>query len=244
MASCRSSCTSSSAQASRCSTRSTTPGGGGSASATVTSAGSGSRRSASWPARSCSASGRRSSAPTGAGMSAVSRCGSRCGSRTRPRLPLRTSCRCRSSARGTVLANVTLRRSPGARNVFEGALSQPQEGEYEIRLVPLPSLEGAMPTANFRVEPPASEMERVPMNQPSCYAPRRSRAASSTRQSAARAPARLTQTTESTARYRPTHSDMEHLADARAVLQPAHHRMGVEETQANGMIAVAFDRRM
>jgi len=68
--------------------------------------------------------------------------------------------------KGHRFSNVTLKRSPGAHNVFEGALSQAQEGEYEIRLVPLPSLEGPMPTANFRVEPPASEMERVPMNQP------------------------------------------------------------------------------
>lgn len=68
--------------------------------------------------------------------------------------------------KGHRFSNVTLKRSPGARNVFEGALSQAQEGEYEIRMVPLPGMEGGIPTTSFRVEPPASEMERVPMNQP------------------------------------------------------------------------------
>jgi von Willebrand factor type A domain-containing protein len=60
---------------------------------------------------------------------------------------------------------LTLKLSPGTRNVFDGLLPQSQEGEYEVRLLPPPVLEGRIPTASFRVEPPASEFERVQMNQ-------------------------------------------------------------------------------
>lgn len=59
-----------------------------------------------------------------------------------------------------------LARSPGARNVFEGVLSQAAEGEYTARLLPPPVLEGPIPTASFRVEAPAGEFERVQMNEP------------------------------------------------------------------------------
>jgi hypothetical protein len=61
---------------------------------------------------------------------------------------------------------LALKAAPNARNVFEGALPQSQEGDYEIRLLPPPVLEGAIPTASFRIEPPASEFEHVPMNEP------------------------------------------------------------------------------
>ncbi|APW63974.1 VWA domain-containing protein [Paludisphaera borealis] len=61
---------------------------------------------------------------------------------------------------------LTLNQSPGTRNVFEGALSQAAEGEYQIRLLPPPVLEGPIPTASFRVDAPASEFERVQMNEP------------------------------------------------------------------------------
>ena len=60
---------------------------------------------------------------------------------------------------------LALKVTPGARNVFEGALPRVQEGEYEVRLLPPPVLEGGVPTASFRVDPPAGELERVPMNQ-------------------------------------------------------------------------------
>jgi hypothetical protein len=60
---------------------------------------------------------------------------------------------------------LTLNVSPGARNIFEGVLPQAQEGEYEVRLLPPPVLEGGMPTNSFRVEPPAGEAERVQMNE-------------------------------------------------------------------------------
>ena len=38
---------------------------------------------------------------------------------------------------------------PGTRNVFEGALPQAAEGEYDVRLLPPPILEGPIPTASF-----------------------------------------------------------------------------------------------
>ncbi len=61
---------------------------------------------------------------------------------------------------------VTLNQVPGTRNVFEGALPQAPEGDYEVRLLPPPILDGPIPTATFRVEAPASEFERVQMNEP------------------------------------------------------------------------------
>jgi hypothetical protein len=50
--------------------------------------------------------------------------------------------------------------------VFEGALSQAAEGDYQVRLLPPPVLDGPIPTASFRVDAPASEFERVQMNEP------------------------------------------------------------------------------
>lgn len=61
---------------------------------------------------------------------------------------------------------LTLKAAPGIRNVFEGALPQPPEGEYTIRLLPPPVLEGQIPMTTFRVEPPAGELERTQMNEP------------------------------------------------------------------------------
>jgi hypothetical protein len=61
---------------------------------------------------------------------------------------------------------VKLKLTPGTRNVFEGALPQAVEGEYEVRLLPPPVLDGPMPTANFRVEAPINEFEHTQMNQP------------------------------------------------------------------------------
>ncbi|MGZ3485516.1 MAG: VWA domain-containing protein [Isosphaeraceae bacterium] len=61
---------------------------------------------------------------------------------------------------------VTLNQVPGTRNVFEGALPQTPEGDYDVRLLPPPILDGPIPTATFRVEAPASEFERVQMNEP------------------------------------------------------------------------------
>jgi hypothetical protein len=55
---------------------------------------------------------------------------------------------------------------PGTRNVFEGTLPQAPVGDYEVRLLPPPVLQGPIPTAAFRVEAPASEFESVQMNEP------------------------------------------------------------------------------
>lgn len=60
---------------------------------------------------------------------------------------------------------LTLNASPTARNIFEGALPQAAEGDYEIHLLPPPTLEGGIPSASFRVDAPASELEHVRMNQ-------------------------------------------------------------------------------
>ena len=59
-----------------------------------------------------------------------------------------------------------LKVSPTTKNIFEGALAQAPEGEYEIRLLPPPTLSGPVPSANFRVDAPASEREHVEMNEP------------------------------------------------------------------------------
>lgn len=61
---------------------------------------------------------------------------------------------------------LTLKRSSGARNIYEGALPQATEGEYEVRYLPPPVLEGPLPTASFRVDAPAGEFEEVRMNRP------------------------------------------------------------------------------
>jgi hypothetical protein len=60
---------------------------------------------------------------------------------------------------------LSLKLAPGTRNVFEGALSQAADGDYEVRLLPPPVLQGAAPTASFRVVAPAGELEHVEMNQ-------------------------------------------------------------------------------
>lgn len=61
---------------------------------------------------------------------------------------------------------LSLKRSSGARNIYEGALPQATEGEYDVRYLPPPVLEGALPTASFRVDAPAGEFEEVRMNRP------------------------------------------------------------------------------
>jgi hypothetical protein len=68
--------------------------------------------------------------------------------------------------KGQAPRRVTLKRSPTAQNLFEGALPPLPEGQYEARLLPPPVLEGGMPLASFRVDPPAGEFERVRMNEP------------------------------------------------------------------------------
>jgi hypothetical protein len=60
---------------------------------------------------------------------------------------------------------LALKLVPGTRNVFEGALPQAAEGDYEVRLVPPPTLD-PIPTAEFLVEAPINERERIEMNEP------------------------------------------------------------------------------
>jgi hypothetical protein len=60
---------------------------------------------------------------------------------------------------------LTLKLVPGTRNVFEGALPQAVEGDYQVQLLPPPSLD-PIPTTDFRVEPPLNEFERIEMNEP------------------------------------------------------------------------------
>ena len=152
-ASCRSSSTSSSAPASRCSTPSTTPGAGGSGSATATSAGSGSRRSGSWRDRSCWARSRPRSRPIAAAISGTSRSRSGSGSPTPAIAPPRGEVDVQVERKGHGPRKLTLKRRPGSRNLFEGALPQAAEGEYEVRLLPPPVLEGPIPTDHIPRRP-------------------------------------------------------------------------------------------
>jgi len=59
---------------------------------------------------------------------------------------------------------LTLEAVPGNPSVFEGALPQGREGEYVVKLLPPPVLEGDLPSCTFRIEPPAGELERSQMN--------------------------------------------------------------------------------
>jgi hypothetical protein len=61
---------------------------------------------------------------------------------------------------------VVLNQLAETRNVFEGALPQAAEGDYEARLLPPTILDGPIPTTTFRVEAPASELEHIAMNEP------------------------------------------------------------------------------
>jgi hypothetical protein len=61
---------------------------------------------------------------------------------------------------------LTLKAAPNTPNLLEGVLPQALEGEYTVRLLPPPVLEGNMPSTTFKVDPPAGEFERVQMNEP------------------------------------------------------------------------------
>ena len=67
--------------------------------------------------------------------------------------------------KGQGTRKLTLKPAPGSRNVFEGVIPQAAEGEYEIRLLPPPILEG-IPTASFGVDAPAGERDQTQMNAP------------------------------------------------------------------------------
>ena len=118
---------------------------------------------------------------------------------------------------------LALKLVPGTKNVFEGAMPQAAEGDYEVRLLPPPVLEGPIPTTTFRVDAPINEFEHIEMNGPELL-----RAAESTGGkfytplvADALAPG-LAQAVEGSARYRSADSALEHLAGAGAVPDVAH----------------------
>jgi hypothetical protein len=61
---------------------------------------------------------------------------------------------------------LSLKLVPNTRNIFEGALPQAAEGDYEVKLLPPAVLGDKLPTTNFRVEAPVNEFERIEMNEP------------------------------------------------------------------------------
>ena len=68
--------------------------------------------------------------------------------------------------KGQAPRKITLKASPISRNIFEGVLPPTRDGDYEIRLLPPPVLDKGMPTTGFRVDPPAGELEQIPLNEP------------------------------------------------------------------------------
>ncbi len=61
---------------------------------------------------------------------------------------------------------LTLKAAAEAPNLLEAVLPQSVEGDYTVRLLPPPVLEGGLPSTTFKVDPPAGELERVQMNGP------------------------------------------------------------------------------
>jgi hypothetical protein len=66
---------------------------------------------------------------------------------------------------GTGPRKLPLKAAPNTPNLLEGVLPQAVEGDYTVRLLPPPVLEGGLPTTSFRVDPPAGELEHVQMNE-------------------------------------------------------------------------------
>ena len=222
-----------------CSMRSTTPGAGGFAPATSTSGASGSRRSGSWRDRSWSANARPRSRPT----ASVIRAGQPIQLRVRfpnPGLaPTSGDITVQVEERGQGPRKLALKLVPGTRNVFEGALPQAAEGEYEVRLLPPPILEGPIATASFRVDAPVNEFERIEMNEPelirAAEVHRRQVLHAARRRQPAQGPA---QALQGPARYRSPHPALEYLARADLVPAADHGGVGFQKTQTNGMILV------
>ncbi len=139
--------------------------------------------------------------------------------------------------RGQGPRKLALKLMPGTRNVFEGALPQAAEGDYEVRLLPPPILEGAIPTASFRVDAPVNEFERIEMNEPELV-----RAADATGGkfytplTARKSHERFARAFTRLARNRPTDPALEYLAGSVAVPHSARGGVGFQKTQPNGMI--------
>ncbi|MDX2036547.1 MAG: VWA domain-containing protein [Isosphaeraceae bacterium] len=58
-----------------------------------------------------------------------------------------------------------LKAVSSVRNLFEGLLPPIREGDYDVRLLPPPVLQGEYPSTSFRIDPPAGERENVQMNE-------------------------------------------------------------------------------
>jgi von Willebrand factor type A domain len=67
--------------------------------------------------------------------------------------------------KGRESRRMILKTSKDNKNLFEGVIPQAVEGEYEVRLLPPPVLEGGLPSTTFGVDPPAGERERTQMNE-------------------------------------------------------------------------------
>ncbi len=130
---------------------------------------------------------------------------------------------------------LTLKLAPGTRNVFEGALPQAAEGDYEVRLLPPPILD-PIPTANFRVEAPVNEFERIEMNEPELIRSAESTGGKFYTPLTADAlfkdlpkPSKVPLDTD------PPDPALEHLAHPDALPAAAHDGVGFQETPTNGI---------
>lgn len=59
---------------------------------------------------------------------------------------------------------LVLRSTGNSADSFEAILANPTPGDYRVRLLPPPVLEGEIPAADFRIEPPADERDKVQLN--------------------------------------------------------------------------------
>lgn len=59
---------------------------------------------------------------------------------------------------------LVLRSSGDSADTFEAIVPNPAPGDYRVRLLPPPILDGEVPTAEFQVEPPADERDKVQLN--------------------------------------------------------------------------------
>ncbi len=133
---------------------------------------------------------------------------------------------------------LTLKLMPGTKNVFEGALPQAAEGDYEVRLLPPPPLDRPI-TAEFRVEPPLSERERIEMNEPELIqAAEVTGGKFYTPLDAEAAPQGPAQPSHGPPGYRSPDPALEYLARAGPVPDPDHGGVGYSQTQADGIIFV------
>ena len=65
---------------------------------------------------------------------------------------------------GRAPERLVLRAAGESADAFEAILPDPSAGVYRARLLPPPVLDGEVPSADFRVEPPADERDRVQLD--------------------------------------------------------------------------------